>query len=234
MKKIIVFLLCIINVACVRQYPVRLGDTLVKIRYEKHGEGKSFIHVHQNETTALQAARSVIKSQGGSIITLVHPGGGRNIEFNLHHKKYEFDPNRIFTDQGIRKTLAQYSQSTPEGQRAVKRLAQKIKALLPRGKVIAVHNNETYSLHDYLPGHTLADDAKALHVDKHQYFRNFFLVTQRTDYVRLKNKHYNSIWQALGAADDGSLSIFLANGEYINVEAGYDQLQAQIKMLKNA
>ena len=34
--------------------------------------------------------------------------------------------------------------------------------------------------------------------------------------------------------DDGSLSVFLANRAYINVEAGYDELAMQIKMLRHA
>jgi hypothetical protein len=40
--------------------------------------------------------------------------------------------------------------------------------------------------------------------------------------------------QAQHATDDGSLSVYLADLDYINVEAGYDQLAAQIKMLQLA
>jgi hypothetical protein len=214
-------------------YPVKVGDTTVIIQQEKHGKGKSFVHLHQNETTALQAAKAVVRAQGGSILTLIH-SGQRNISFYLHEHRYEFDPNRIFTDVGIKKTLTQFGGYSKEAHHEVKRLADKIKLLLPQGKIIAVHNNESYSLRDYLPGHELASDAQALNLNAHHHYRNFYLVTKQNDYQRLKKLNFNSILQAFSATDDGSLSVYLADSDYVNVEAGYDQLAAQIKMLKYA
>lgn len=215
------------------QHSVKVGDSTVIIKQYKHGHGKAFVHVHQNETTALKAARAVIKSEGGSVLTLVHKGG-RNIVFHLRHQRYEFDPNRIYTDQGIKKTLMQFGKYTPAAHREVKKLANKIKILLPKGKIIAVHNNETYSLRNYFPGHDLAHEAQSLHVNQHHFYRNFFLVNKRHDYLRLKQFNFNSVWQSGHATDDGSLSVFLYCVNYVNVEAGYDQLAAQIKMLRHA
>ena len=215
-------------------YPITLGDTTVIIQHRQYGEGKVFVHLHQNETTALKAAKTVVQTEGGSVLTLIH-SGGRNIVFYLDKKRYEFDPNRIFTDQGIHKTLVQFGGYSAKAHSEVKRLAYKIKNMLPKDKkIIAVHNNEYYSLKNYLPGHDLADDAKALNVNKDSHFRNFYVVTKKNDYVRLKGLNFNSIWQALGATDDGSLSVYLAKRDYVNVEAGFDQLDAQIAMLKYA
>ena len=56
------------------QYPVMLGGTTVIIKKERYGRGKNFVHLHQNETTALKAAKAVVKEHGGSLLTLVHPG----------------------------------------------------------------------------------------------------------------------------------------------------------------
>lgn len=232
--RLLFFFLGLCHAVHATKYVVKVGDTPVTIIREHRGKGKNFVHVHQNETTALKAARAIIKAQGGSLLTLVHPGGGRNIVFHLHQQRYEFDPNRIFTPIGIQKTLTEWSHYTPEAAAEVAKLAEKIKALLPDGKVIAVHNNETYSLRDYLPGANLAKDARSMHVNKQHYFRNFYVVTQQQDFMRLKQLNFNSIWQALNASDDGSLSIFLADREYVNVEAGYDQLTAQINMLRRA
>ncbi|MGC1183293.1 MAG: protein tyrosine phosphatase, partial [Legionella sp.] len=81
-------------------YIVMVGDEKIKIKHTV-GRGKTFIHVHHNEQTALKAAQEVIKHEGGSLITLEH-SGGRNIVFHINHKRYEFDPNRIFTDKGIK------------------------------------------------------------------------------------------------------------------------------------
>ncbi len=214
-------------------YPVKLGGSTVIIHVQQQGKGKAFVHLHQNETTALTAAKAMIKVEGGSLLTLIH-AGKRNIVFYLKGQRYEFDPNRIFSDYGIQKTLMQFGGNTPAAQKEVKKLANKLKTLLPKGKIVAVHNNREYSLKNYLPGHDMAHDAQELHYCDKSGHRNFYLVTKAQDYIRLKDLKFNSVLQAEGATDDGSLSVYLAGRDYINVEAGYDQLAAQIKMLQYA
>lgn len=232
MRFLLPILLFLTQTGCAINHKVMVGDERVVIQ-QTVGKGKAYIHVHHNEQTALKAAKAVIRQEGGSLLTLVH-SGGRNIVFHLNKQRYEFDPNRIFTDKGIKKTLMQYSSYTPEAHREVKKLAVKIKQLLPKGKIIAVHNNSSYSLKDYLPGHELAHDARALNMNPDNYYRNFYLVTKMSDYLRLKMAGFNGILQKPSATDDGSLSVLLAKNEYINVEAGFDQLREQIKMLQRA
>ncbi len=227
------FSFSLVTMAHAAQYTVKVGDSRVIIKQEHNGCGKAFVHLHQNETTALEAARAVVNTRGGSVLTLVH-SGGRNIVFHVGRTRYEFDPNRIYTDKGIKKTLLQFGKYSPTAHRDVKKLANKITSLLPQGKIIAVHNNSTYSLKNYFPGHGLACDAQSLNVNKRHFYRNFYLVTKQRDYVRLRQLNFNSIWQAPNAMDDGSLSVYLGKNRYVNVEAGYDQLAAQIKMLKYA
>ena len=212
---------------------LKLGDETVLIKQKNYRTGKAFIHLHQNERTALKAAYAAIKTQGGSVLTLVHHGE-RNIVFHLNHVRYEFDPNRMFSEAGIKKTLTQYGAYSLEAHATVRRLADKIKVLIPPGKVIAVHNNQSYSLRDYYTGKPLASDVRALHVNQKHSYRNFYYVTQKRDYVRLKQLKYNSVWQALSPEDDGSLSVYLAGRQYVNVEAGHDQLAMQISMLRRA
>ncbi|MDF1758513.1 MAG: protein tyrosine phosphatase [Legionellaceae bacterium] len=226
-------LICSSSSAEVISNPVILGDTKVEIIKERNGPGKSFIHVHQNESTALKAAQIVVKQQGGSIITLKHKGG-RNIKFNIGSKHYEFDPNRIFSKRGIKNTLSTYGAYSLEAHKLVKGLANSITKLIPKGKVIAVHNNQSYSLKDYLPGRSLEDDVERISYSRENSYRNFYLLTNKLDYKRLTDMNFNSVLQSQNAEDDGSLSIFLINRDYINVEAGYDQLTAQIDMLKKA
>jgi hypothetical protein len=230
----VLFLFCIlIQGAFAAQYPVKIGDSTVIIKQQSNGCGKAFVHLHQNETTALKAARNVVNVHGGSVLTLVH-SGGRNVVFHMRHKRYEFDPNRIFTDRGIKKTLKQHGLWSLAAHRAVKKLARKIISLLPQGKIIAVHNNSTWSLREYMPGHSEARNARAYNVNKGHFYRNFYVVTKQRDYVRLKQLNFNSVWQADHAKDDGSLSVFLAKNRYVNVEAGYNQLAAQVRMLRYA
>lgn len=213
--------------------PIKLGNETVVIHTIKQGEGKVFVHLHQNERTALKAAKAVVAKDNGLVITLQHTGQ-RNIVFHLAGSRYEFDPNRIFTDTGIKKSLSRFGPYSKAAHKEVRQLADKLKQIIPPGKVIAVHNNRSYSLKDYLPGHSLSFDADAINYHNKHQFRNFFLVTQQKDYQRLKQLKFNSILQSKHAENDGSLSVFLANRDYINVEAGYDQLAAQIKMLQTA
>lgn len=232
MKYVLAALLLITLSSCAVHHKVMVGDSPVIIKTVA-GKGKTYVHLHHNEQTALKAAQAVIHKEGGSLITLVH-SGGRNVVFHINNTRYEFDPNRIFTDKGIKKTLTQFGNYSPEAHQEVNKLATNLKHLIPQGKVVAVHNNASYSLKDYLPGHELAHDAQALYMNPENYYRNFYLVTKLKDYVRLKLIGFNGILQKPAATDDGSLSIYLAKRDYINVEAGYDQLAEQIKMLQQA
>ena len=211
----------------------RIGNTTVVILQENNGPGKTFIHVHQNEVTALKAARQVIRLKGGGIITLVHPGG-RNISFTLKGKRYEFDPNRIYTDEGIKKTLTEYGNYDVGAHKLVRKFAGEITKLLPSGKIIAVHNNESYSLKDYLPGNHLEKDVSLINYNKENFYRNFYFLTNMSDFTRLTKMNFNGVLQSTNATDDGSLSIFLADRNFINVEAGYSELTQQIDMLMHA
>jgi len=141
----------------------------------------------------------------------------------------------MFTDAGIKKTLEQFGPYSAEAHGLVKQLADCVKAALPSNQaVIAVHNNRSYSLKEYYPGASLADEAEALHVPQPKAYRNFYLVTQKADYARLKQLAFNSVLQASTPDDDGSLSVYLTSKPYVNVEAGFDQLAAQITMLRSA
>lgn len=240
MIRVFAFMVSLLLIGCVIQAPsamrvkktvVHVGDTKVIIKQIQHGQGQSFVHVHHNETTALQAAQHVVEKEGGSVLTLVHPGQ-RNIVFHLHHQRYEFDPNRMFTDIGIQKTLKSFGHYSPGAHAEVRKLADKVKRLLPSGKIIAVHNNNDYSIKEYFPGKKLHGDAVALNLNHQRFYRNFYLVTRSSEFQRLKALRFNAILQAKTATDDGSLSVYLAHRDYVNVEAGYGQLRAQIDMLK--
>ncbi|MDI9819727.1 MULTISPECIES: protein tyrosine phosphatase [unclassified Legionella] len=233
MNYLVCLLLILINsLVYAENYPVKLGTTQVII-LKQAGRGKTFIHLHQNETTALQAAKTYINREGGTLITLKHTGE-RNIVFYLKHVRYEFDPNRIFTDVGIKKTLSQFGPYSAAAHRETKKLANKIISLLPEGKIIAVHNNKDYSLKNYFPHHSLAADVKALNYSPHINYRNFYFVTHEEEFKRLKKLKFNVALQASKATDDGSLSFYLGKKNYINIEAAYSALKQQLTMIDNA
>ncbi|CDZ76553.1 hypothetical protein BN59_00827 [Legionella massiliensis] len=214
-------------------HTVRLGNTKIAIIKHK-GKGKTFVHLHESEVTALAAARLYVAKEGGTLITLKH-SGERNVVFYLRGVRYEFDPNRIFTDKGIRTTLKQFGHYSPAAHFEVKKLANQILVLIPPGKVVAVHNNNrNYSLKEYFPKHSLARDANALYYRSFSNLRNFYFVTRREEYLRLKKLKFNVALQAKHAQDDGSLSYHFANKNYVNIESAYGALSAQLKMLRSA
>jgi hypothetical protein len=216
-----------------RVHVVYVGSTRVSLIQYKKGSGKHFIHVHESETTAKRAALAYIKQHGGSLLSLKH-SGDRNITFILRHQRYEFDPNRIFTPAGIKASLRLNSHYSPAAAIEVKKLARALLRLIPRGKVIAVHNNKDYSMLSYLKGHELSRDVRAVHRSKGHDHRNFYLVTRYNTYRRLKRLGFNVVWQARRAQNDGSLSIYLARRDYVNVEAAYDAFNKQLRMLRYA
>lgn len=233
MKALFFLFYLIKTMTCTDIYPVYLGQTELKI-IKQRGEGKTFIHLHENEQTALLAAKFYIDQHGGSLITLNH-SGRRNVRFVLDNQNYEFDPNRIFTDAGIQKTLLENGHYSQKAHQEVKKLSKSLLNLLPEGKkIIAVHNNKDYSIKSYFPDQLLTKDVRALHLYKNLNHRNFFFVTQEKDFKRLVKFHLNVALQAETANNDGSLSYFLSKNRYINVEAGYDEILEQLSMLEKA
>lgn len=213
---------------------VYLGQTPIQIRHEDYGPGKIFVHLHANETTALLAAREIASQYGGQVITVVHQKK-RDISFIYRKHRYSFDPNRIFTHQGVRHTLIKHHCYDPRVIPMIRKFAETILRIIPTNqKIVAVHNNQDYSLRDYFPKHELAHDALSYYYKAQSNYRNFYLVTTTEDFKHYKRFGFNVVEQAKCARDDGSLSIAMAKNRYVNVEAGFGQLQAQKKMLLKA
>src|SRR5262245_17517946 len=110
-------------------YPIRLGDTRIFVIRQFVGKGKTLVHLHENEATALEAAVFYLNCRGGTLITLKH-SGERNVVFYLKRRRYEFDPNRIFTDRGIKKSLKKFGSYSIAAHQEVQKLREKIIRLL--------------------------------------------------------------------------------------------------------
>src|SRR5690606_26443427 len=127
----------------------QLGDTKVEIVTTRYGSnGYTLIALHENESTSIQAARQVLSRTGGILLELRH-GGGREVSFTLEEKRYSFDPNRIFTDGGLVRTLK--GGAEPAAIAAVKGLRNELLKHLDGRVVVALHNNTngSYSLASY-------------------------------------------------------------------------------------
>lgn len=129
-----------------------LGDDSVGIvTYLKPGKSQAFIHVHENETTSLEAGLNILEHYGGKLITLQHSQGiekQRYITFHYQKNQYKIDPNRIFThDSAVLNSNIQLVKGSgpipTEVQAIVKKLADYVWEQI-RGYelIVALHNNK--------------------------------------------------------------------------------------------
>jgi|GEM_PF-322364 len=218
--------------------PLTIGDRTVRALIYKGKPLKILLfNMHDDENTAVDAARSFVKINGGTMVELTHTGE-RLITFDLYDRTYKVDPNRIFTLDGISKTLVQYGGTSPEAEAEVARFAQELVARFVNGRpaVVALHNNgnNAYSSASYNKGGEYAKDAAEVYLDPKRDADDFFYVTERKHFDGLKAKGYNVVLQNNDAVtDDGSLSVYCGRQKitYINVEAEHGHKIEQERML---
>lgn len=216
---------------------VWLCDTPVLIETEAFGVGgPTFVNLHENEHTSVAAARAVLATSPGRLVRLCSRGR-RNIVFWNGIRPHAFDPNRIFTDAGLRQTLSRHASLTDAAFDAVLRLRVALLAgLNGDAPVVALHNNAggDYTIGEYGAGRHHAGDAAAVSMNARWPTEDFFVVTHAHWFEHLRDRGFNVVLQSPGAADDGSLSVwFQRSGRvYVNVEARHGRLAAQEQMLR--
>lgn len=196
------------------------------------------INVHENENTSVHAFQS--SSYAAKIKLLyLHQYGKRNIAccFNGIDTSY-FDPNRIFTDDGIRKTLITNSNYTDTAAMHAKHVADSIlQWLLPAKCIIALHNNtnENYSLLSYRKKGGSANDAARVFLNPQMDTDDFIFTNNEALFKWLKKNRVNVVLQNnSGVSDDGSLSVYFKNSDvlYINIEAEQGHVDQQKKLIE--
>ena len=196
------------------------------------------LNLHDDEDTSVEAVLDVVRERGGRVVELVH-SGDRNVTFHIGGRAYEADPNRMFTPDGRRRTLATLSAADPAALAALEAFADAVLgayAAAPPAVVVTLHNNTpgAYSAASYRPGAEYASDAAAVTVHPGVDPDDFFFVTDRALYDALVGRGFNAVLQDNQAAtDDGSLSVWAAREgvPYVNVEAEHGHREAQARMV---
>ena len=146
----------------------QIGETNLCVE-ETSKPGKQFTYfiLHENEETAIRSANEVLKRNGGRLIVFRHKNS-RNINFLLKNEEYIFDPNRIFSDGGIKNTLLANGNYSNDALNEIKRFVKEFKRDFSIDKlkfIVTVHNNiDSYSLNDYIPNGKHALDSKEIFV----------------------------------------------------------------------
>ncbi|HRN48018.1 MAG TPA: hypothetical protein PK110_02255 [Niabella sp.] len=195
-----------------------------------------FVSLHENENTAIDAF--VLADSGFSNYTLIQlkQNGERLVKYKIRGKDYSFDPNRIFTEMGIKNTLKNYNEKYPKRlEKDLKLFSDSLLQIFRRkvqnGYIVALHNNtdSSYSILSYLN----SKDAEDVYINENEDIDDFFFVTARSEFEYFKSMGRNVALQSEGVEDDGSLSVYCQkNGiPYINIEAQHGHLQKQAEMI---
>jgi hypothetical protein len=199
------------------------------------------VNVHDDENTSVRAGKVVIRKSGGRLIEIVH-SGKRLAEFRLEGQTHRFDPNRIFTDEGIRNTLTRHGTYSELAHATVRQFAHGLLdtfELKRQPVIIALHNtgNGGLSINSYQPSGALDRAADRVHESKSRSAGDFFYVTDARFFGWLKARDFNVMLQDnANVPDDGSMSVYFARRgiPYMNIEANNDHLKEQIEMVRAA
>ncbi len=217
----------------------QLGEKNITIKVVQYGQLVSpcCVNVHDNEATAVQAARSILEQQGGILIKIEN-NAQRLISFPFKGVTYSFDPNRIFSETGIKNTLKAKGKINPLAIAEVQKFAARLLQLIPDSAscIVALHNNTDgdYSVKTYQPGGTRHTDAKRVYADTWQDIDDIALTTDEILFNKMAGFGYNSILQDNVKVDkDGSLSVYYGelNRRYINIETQFGKTIQYKEML---
>jgi len=221
-------------------YKYGLNEDTILLKF--HESAKSdiiYFNMHDDENTSVGAIISVLDCNfNGRFLELIH-NGKRLVEFHLDNKKYIFDPNRIFTPLGVKLSLEKYGNYSKEAAKLVEDFGRFIvDSLLKDAKIIvALHNNfgEGYSIKNYESGEMFQNDAAEIFKNTEMDNNDFFYVTEKDFFEKLKEQNYNVLLQNnSNVTNDGSLSVYcgMNNIKYINIEAQDGHLEENIDMIK--
>lgn len=218
----------------------KLGDRTIPLRLTQYGNSRELfcINLHSNEFTSVEAVKPVLEETGGTLLQIEN-NRQRVIVFRFRGMRYGFDPNRIYSREGIEQTLKDNGRFSREALEEVEKFARRVLDLLPdsAGCVVALHNNteEAFSVRSYLPGSDKANDARAVYADSLQDVDDIILTTDSILYQRMAEAGYNSVWQDnVQAKKDGSLSIYFGerNRRYINIETQHGKRDQYREMFR--
>ena len=219
----------------------KLGNTtiLFKTSCANEQQGIQFIHVHENEATAVDAVYKMMDKYGRGCFVTWQSRGDRNISFKLGSRMYKFDPNRIYTSKGRKASLKANFEYSNEADSMVAAVANVFlrNYIDSQRLVVAVHNNTDgggLTIDSFRKGGPYARDAKKVHCNKAMDEDDFFLTTSLRIYNFIKSKGYSIVLQDNArVTDDGSLSVYAAskNISYLNIEAQHGHLEQQLQMM---
>jgi len=218
----------------------RLGEKNIPLVVKQYGNRTDlvFISLHNNEFTSVEASKRILENTGGLLIE-VENDLKRNIQFRLGRIVYKVDPNRIFSRNGIEKSLKELGRSSPRAIIEIEKFGQRLLQLIPENTtcIIALHNNtpDFFNVREYTPGNKRAGDSKKVFINSKEDADDFFLTTDNQLYEKLAENGFNTILQDnKNCTEDGSLSVYLGkkNIRYVNCETEHGKTEHYFEMMQ--
>ena len=218
----------------------KLAENIIPIRIQHYGDRNDlvFINLHDDEATSVEATRKILEEYGGLLIEIEN-NAQRNIRFRLGHYIYCIDPNRMFSKEGVTKSLKELGRHSTKAEEEVTKFGQRIIQLIPGDAkyVVALHNNTPglFSAKEYSPGHIRSIETKKIYLNPEEDADDFFLTTDNTLYEKLADHGFNTILQDnKHCTDDGSLSVYCGknNIRYVNCETEHGKSRQYYQMIR--
>lgn len=226
--------------------PYKIGDTTVHLieYFSKRKSKILYLNVHSDETTSIE---TILEFQEKNKLHFTHiqHKQERKVSFEWKNKSYQFDPNRIYTENGIKNTIIPQEDVNQEIIDLVNGFASFILNNIRDYEIlVTLHNNfdPNYNIDSYLPGGDEAENTKEVYKNEslnpnENIFSTYEFVytTEKKYFDHLKNQKLNVILQDNEKpVDDGSLSVYCGknNIPYMNIEAKIGAYQQQLKMIE--
>ncbi len=223
-----------------KDYPFRKLFSITVERTQNE-DFVTYLWIHNNEKTAGKTMSYALNKYGGRAVT-INNKDKRSIKLSHLAKDFEIDPNRLFTERGIRRYIKKYYKKIKSKSiiNNITNYTLDIKDFLlsnlKRNKgtyLIAIHSNRSdtnFSINTFTKD--TISKYYDVYLNKKHNPKNFFYVTNNSDYIYFKKKNYNVVYQKK-IDDDGSLSIYSAmkGYPYINIEVEEGDDEFQIRMM---
>ena len=218
----------------------QLGNLNIPLRIQQFGKVDDLVYIslHDDEFTAVESTRQLLERHGGILIEIEN-NEKRNIRFRLGNGVYGIDPNRMFSQKGIAKSMDELGRVSTPAVREIEKFADRVLQLIPEDAecIIALHNNTDgqFSATSYAKGNKRQNEAEAVHINSEHDADDFFLTTDRKIFNALAAQNYNAVLQDNSSSvDDGSLSVYCGkNGlKYVNLETEHNKRDLYYSMME--
>ena len=168
-----------------------------------------FVHLHDNEYTSLEVANEYLSANGGRLVRLKN-ANERIVETVLGTNSYCFDPNRIYSKEGISASVLNWTDITHPviTSSIVDFSSQFLQNFIDSKKlIVSLHNNTdtNYSIIQVQKALWANQYSGKIYINQEMDEDDFILTTDSTIFNRIAAKNINVIYEfAQNISDDGS------------------------------